>query len=248
MRIGLVNFMNAKPLDYGIRRDPHDIVEASPALLSQELLAGNLDCALISSVVCLQNSDTLAWSNKIGVCSGKRVHSVVYIKSKNTERDDVIQKLWADSASRSSVALWQCLYMRVNKILPQMESVSGKTIPSRIGKNSAGILIGDQALYFIQSELASHYNIYDMTEWWYEVNKLPFVFALWAYPIARPIPDIFFEKSLDAGIKNLDKIIAMSSYVNADSYLREALSYEIGKEETAGLESFRLALLSTKQI
>ena len=244
MRIGLVSFINARPLDYSFRRNFHDIIEADPAVLSQRLLAGDLDCALISSVECLRHSNSLGWSKKFGICGQKKIRSVIYIKKKETNRDVAIQKLWADAASRSSVALWKCLYLQLHDALPSIETSPAESIPKRIEKDSAGILIGDKALEFMQSKTAEDYQMYDMAEWWYEKKKLPFVFGLWAYPKHKPIEDSFFQKSLDEGLKNLDKIICASPFANTDSYLKTVISYNLGTKELDGLEQFRLALLS----
>ena len=244
MRIGLVNFLNARPLDYGLRRNSQDqIVESFPSRLCELILSGDLDCALISSVECLRHQDKLDWCKKFAICSQKAVRSVLYIKKKEQARDAPIQKLWVDSASRSSVALWQCLYFQIHKTLPALRALPAAQIPERICKESGGILIGDAALEFSQSKEACSFALYDLGTWWSTQENLPFVFALWAYPRKRaPIEDRIFEESFAQGKANMDKIIEegrASNFADAASYLRENIHYELGDAEHRALECFR---------
>ncbi len=258
MRIGLVHFLNAAPLDYGIRRSSHDLVESTPSVLAEMLLDDQLDCALISSVECLRNQDHLAWSPSFGVCAKQKVHSVLYIKQKASEaRDAKINKLWVDVGSRSSVALWQCLYTSLVSdskpiTLPNIVTAEPKDIPNLIDRQEGGILIGDAALDFSQSSRAQDFALYDLAEWWYEQEKLPFVFALWAYKRREPIEDSFFAKSFAEGQKNLDKILHSytASTINSTNpsrqeektgltdYLTKVIYYRLGQEEHEGLERF----------
>ena len=245
MRIGLVNFINARPLDYGLRRNPENqIVESFPSKLCQLILAGDLDCALISSVECLRHEDKLDWCKKLAVCSKEAVRSVLYIKKQGQERDAPIQKLWADSASRSSVALWQCLYFRIHKTLAPLELIPAAQIPESICKESGGLLIGDAALEFSQSKGVSDFALYDLGAWWFAEEALPFVFALWAYPRDRVpiIEDRVFEESFAQGKANLEKIIKNSHLTDIDSYLQKNIHYQLGDAEHRALERFRKCL------
>ena len=245
MRVGLVSFLNARPLDYGLRRNPeNEIVESLPAKLCELILAGDLDCALISSVECLRHQDKLDWCKKLAICSQGAVRSVLYIRKEGRERNAPIKKLWADSASRTSVALWQCLYFGIHKTLPPVISVPAAQIPQSICEESGGVLIGDAALEFSQSQEASGFALYDLGAWWSLVEgKLPFVFALWAYPKNRaPIADRVFEKSFSEAKANMDKIIKSSSLADMDSYLQKNIYYQLGAGEHRALERFQKRL------
>ena len=245
MRIGLVNFLNARPLDYALRRDTQNqIVESFPAKLCELILKGDLDCALISSVECLRHRDRLDWYKKLGICSRGPVRSVFYIKKKGEERDSAIEKLWTDSASRTSLALWQCLYFPVHGNLVPVESLEASQIPKRIHKGSGGILIGDAALRFSQSEDAQDFALYDLGGWWFAQENLPFVFALWAYPSnkASMMKDTIFEESFAQGEANMEKILASSDLKDAKSYLEENIYYRLGDSEHRALERFQKRL------
>ena len=247
MRIGLVNFLNARPLDYAFRRNPkNEIVESSPAKLCQLILAGDLDCALISSVECLRNQDKLDWYKKLGICSHGEVRSVLYIRKKGEGREEPIERLWSDSASRSSLALWQCLYFQIHKKLPPIEKLEASQIPEYIYKSreSGAILIGDAALRFSQSENAKDFAVYDLGAWWSSQENLPFVFALWAYPQSKAslIEESLFEDSFAQGKANMKKIIASSRIEDTESYLQKNIYYRLGKTEHRALARFQECL------
>ena len=83
MKIGVVKHLNARPLTYGFeKKGEHSIFYENPSVLKEELLKGNLDLALISSVECIRNSDVLDFSLSTGVCSSNRVRSILYFENK----------------------------------------------------------------------------------------------------------------------------------------------------------------------
>ncbi len=71
---------------------------------------------------------------------------------------------------------------------------------------------------------------------------MPFVFALWAYPIARPVADAFFEESLRVGLAELARIAAQSTFPGAFEYLSKNLHYWLDERDRQGLEEFRSML------
>ena len=247
MRIGIVNFLNTRPLDYSFRRSTYQLVEAPPSILYKLLLNKELDCALISSVECLRNKNILDWCKSIGVCARKKVESVIYFKPKEKtfsvrDREEKINKLWVDKASRSSIALWQILYYSIHKEMPYIQNLSSSQIPSQVTKGNGAILIGDSALNFAESKEAQYFNIYDLAKWWYDKENLPFVFALWAYPKTSKVADKFFEDSFAEGWKNLETIVKQSHYKNAYQYLKKTIHYKMKKTERLAIDCFEKRL------
>ena len=80
--------------------------------MKEELLKGNLDLALISSVECIRNSDVLDFSLSTGVCSSNRVRSILYFENKFHKET----KIHVDEGSRSSVALLKILFYQIDQI------------------------------------------------------------------------------------------------------------------------------------
>ncbi len=249
MRVGIVNFLNTRPLDYGIRSQSCDLVEAPPPVLAKLLLEGALDCALISSVECLRYSDSLSYCDTVGVCAQNKVRSVIYIKKamhKAHGRAGRIRRLYADRSSRTSLALWQCLYYAGQETKTMESKIvfqEAKEIPSAMNaleeEESGGLLIGDAALEFQENAMSKSFCIYDMAEWWHETEALPFVFALWAYPRRKVIENSFFENSLADGLAHLNDIIRLSPFRDSASYLRKLIHYEMREPEKKALERFQ---------
>ena len=271
MRIGLVRYLNARPLDYGLRSaaDLHasgstagdapeilrsffsgagsaglTLIEETPSQLFQMLRAGQLDAALISSVECLRNPDLFGYCPTVGVCARSEVYSIVYIRRRTTgpvHFESPVRRILADSGSRSSIALLEALYFQANGVLPEIQSEEPDRIVERLGPDEGGLLIGDGALRFLD-QMRDHPDStiehLDLAGWWHRSEQLPFVFALWAYPKSRPVPDAVFEASLTAGENNITAIIAAAGRSDARRYLTENLHYRLGLSECAALQRF----------
>ncbi len=253
MRIGIVPFLNARPLDFGFRNPLHfekkweqiygeiEIFEDLPSRLSDSLQQGKLDVALISSIECFRHKETLDYCKQVGVCCKGKVISVLYVCPKGMKREASIEVIYTDRASRTSIALWQCLYLQSHSHLPEQKTIEAKKIPTYIKDYTAGLLIGDAALEFSLSEEAKLFEVYDIGEWWESSQGgLPFVYALWAFPKDKPIDDNFFLSSLEYGIKNIDEIINFSKYPIARSYLQKHIYYKLGTKEKQAIENFLL--------
>ncbi len=246
MRLGLVKHLNAHPLDYGFREDGvHDLIEDTPARLYAMLAEGELDAALISSVECLRNEHRFGYCDTVGVCCHGALRSILYFEANEAGKEfnlaSAPEKIYADSGSRSSVALLQVLYHSSTGILPRLESREPEQIPAAVlaDRESGGLLIGDAALRFSESPDAPRFLMKDLGQWWKELESLPFVFALWAYPRERPVDHSLFEKSLEAGLKHLPQIAAESEFSFAEEYITDLLHYRLEKPEWQALRRFR---------
>ena len=233
--------MNSRPLDYGFRQNPNiRTVEDTPASLYQMLLSGKLDTALISSVECIRNEDKFSYCKSAGVCSKSEVSSILYLTSDPNRAPDYFL---SDNGSRTSVALLQILlYKKFGKIIPNKKSDPEK-IPDQISASCAGLIIGDIAYSYNQLKTDTGIFKIDLGKWWHDEEKLPFVYALWAYPKEKPLEDSFFEKSLEYGLSHMDDIIENSKDLKMRTYLTETLHYRIGKEELKALDRFKNLLL-----
>ncbi|MCB1325068.1 MAG: menaquinone biosynthesis protein [Leptospiraceae bacterium] len=248
MRLGLVPYLNARPLDYGFRaRAPMDaqlqLLEASPSRLCQDLLSGKLDAALISSVECLRNRDRLRYCRAVGVCARDRVESILYFRRRPKRFSDAVAgKVFVDDASRTSIALLELLLKRAFGKVPIFEKRPASTIAPGLGPDDAGLLIGDPALRFAASADIDEYEIRDLAGWWHETEGLPFVFALWAFAPDLDLPDAFFLDSLQMGEEHISEIANQSGLGDAKRYLTETLHYRLDEDDHAALQRFHDAL------
>ena len=255
MKLGLVKFLNARPLDHGFRlMSGSDTVlkltEDTPAELFRLLQLGELDAALISSVEVLRNKDSLAYCKTVGVCADSEVRSILYIKPRSSNSSIESQllsaplKIYADNGSRTSISLLKILLYKSLGIRIDIIATPPKEIPSLLlqDADSAGLLIGDSALEFQEVEQSKNFYCKDLGIWWNELTGLPFVFALWAYPKQKLISDRFFEDSLQSGLDHLDEIISESIYEGTDDYLRNVLHYRLNDRDHEALKLFNSEL------
>ncbi|MDH5654547.1 MAG: menaquinone biosynthesis protein [Spirochaetia bacterium] len=240
MRIGLVRYINSRPLDYGFRKNPSvHTHNDTPANLYKLLKSGKLDAALISSVECLRNEDIFSFCKTAGVCAASEVNSIFYL-TRDTER--LPDFFLSDQGSRTSVALLQILlYKKFGKIVPHQKSDPEK-IPALITETTGGLVIGDKAYQYHKENQNDSLIHVDLGRWWNEEEGLPFVFALWAYPKNKIIPDSFFEESLEIGLQHIEEIIAEADDPSLKEYLTESLHYKLKEPELKSLDRFKSLL------
>ena len=245
MRVGLLNFFVTKPLEYGLRRSNYVIIEADPTRLCKLLLAGELDCALINSVDLLRHQEVLGSPRTLGVCANGKIGSAIYIKRKEqANRKGKITRLWTNADAGISVMLWKFLYLQSCKQLPEISSSSAETIPRLIEEKEGGVIVGDFALQFPETAEAKDFVIYDLGEWWYEIEQMSFIFFQWAYQINNPIDDGFFYQSFKKGWNHLENIVSNVNIPNAYEYITKVISYELSEEEHKAMTHFQMYLLS----
>lgn len=242
MRIGLVRFLNARPLDFAFQTMPERYPDVechpdTPARLVERLLAGELDAALISSVECYRNQSTLSWCEQVGVASETEVQSLLYLRRRCDSLDVPVRRIYMDEGSRTTVALTRLLYSQEFAEIPECVSASPDSIPSLLDAESAGLMIGDAALALYESPGEFHFR--DMVTWWRKKTGLPFVAALWAYPTQRiaDFPDSFFTTALDLGMERIDAILARYGE-HYREYLTGALHYRLTSSDREALALF----------
>ncbi|MCB1308340.1 MAG: hypothetical protein KDK30_09185, partial [Leptospiraceae bacterium] len=184
----------------------------------------------------------------VGVCAHHQVDSIVYLQRRVNDQGVESKsmptgRLFVDSGSRSSVALLQILFQRSYPDIPiKLIVCPPERIPRQLQPGDGGLLIGDSALEFTRSTSARDYQITDLATWWHKLEGLPFVFALWAYPLNTPIADEFFEQSLAVGQSNMDHIVAdagaLLSLTEARRYLTATLHYKLTEEDRRSLVRF----------
>jgi chorismate dehydratase len=241
LRVGIVNYLNSKPLAWGFMKGHHaDLFAPSyhpPALVAKLLGQGNLDVGLIPSIE-VQRIPRLRVLPDLCVAARHEVKSVILISRVPIAQ---VEKVALDENSRTSVALLRIVLRQKYGLAPQF--VHERPDPERmLVEADAALLIGDPALHVDRGR----YLVTDLAAEWNELTGLPFVFAVWA---ARPEVDLsdlpfYFKSSLRYGLSSLDTLVreaaAELSLDTADvrAYLTENLSYFLREDEIAGLEEF----------
>ncbi len=244
LRIGIVPYLNALPFKMALARYKHSnstliITEETPAILYEMLMEKQLDVALISSVQYLRHKNILSYYPHLGICTKNQASSVLYFRKKETENQKVT-KVWADKSSKTSIALLQVLFYKKYGFLPKIEAINPNEIFVKIqkGKEEAGLLIGDAALeLYKNTELHKNISFTDLGEWWSKEEKLPFVFALWAYHSTTQIDWRFLQQAAIKLSHNIEEITHQNTGT-VRKYLTENIYYDLGQVEKQAIQRF----------
>ncbi|HEX4961086.1 MAG TPA: menaquinone biosynthesis protein [Thermoanaerobaculia bacterium] len=239
LRVGIVNFLNSKPLAWGFLKGHHaDLFAPSyhpPALVARLLAQGNLDIGLIPSIE-VQRIPNLRVLPDMCVGAKREVRSVVLVSRGPVEE---VRRVALDQNSRTSAVLVRILMRERWGLDP--EYVHERPDPERmLSEADAALIIGDPALRLDREK----YQVIDLAAEWNELTGLPFVFAVWAVRPEVEIPDLpfYFKSSLRYGLSSLDNLVRESAAElgldtsEVRSYLTENLHFFLRAEEIEGLE------------
>lgn len=240
LRVGIVNFLNSKPLAWGFLKGHHADLFAPtyhpPAMVARLLGQGSLDIGLIPSIE-VQRIPGLKVLPDLCIASRNEVKSVLLVSRGPLEQ---VRRVALDQNSRTSVALLRILLQERGV---QPEYLHERPDPERMLSDAdAALLIGDPALKVEREK----YQVIDLAAEWNALTGLPFVFAVWAVRPGVDLPDLafYFKSSLRYGLSSVDTLsreaAADLGLDSADvrSYLTENLHYFLRQEELAGLEEF----------
>ena len=230
LRVGSVPYLNAVPLTRGIE---DQIVFAPPAELARLLRDGKLDAALVSVTEALlqEGYDIL---DGIAVASLGEVRSVFLAHREPLEK---ITQVFCDPASLTSVNLLRVLLAERGlrpDFVPLPNYHDAPFYP-------AVLLIGDPALDFVREP--HEHQIWDLGAAWFELTRLPFVYAVWALRRGYVGPDLRrqLREAKDEGLQNLDAIVAERKEYDRNfrkDYLGWIIHYHLGPDEKRGLAKF----------
>jgi len=237
LRISVVDFLNARPLTWGLLHDPPPGVSVSrdvPSACAAKLAAGEVDVGLIPSIE-YARIPGLKVVPGLGIAASSEVRSVLLVSDVSRER---IRTVELDPASRTSAALTRILLRRVYGISPEYREQGGKT--------DARLIIGDPAL---KTRLNGHV-VLDLAAEWRAFSGHPFVFAFWAVREETATPEVaeILRRSYEAGLTQFDSLVREESASSGlspavvEDYLRHALHFELDEGDLEGLAAFyRLA-------
>jgi chorismate dehydratase len=229
-RVGSVPYLNTVPLTRGIE---DEIIYAVPSKLATMLQHDELDAALVSVVEVLL-SDRYDILDGIAIASLGEVKSVLLAHRRPL---DEVREVFCDPASLTSVALLRVL-LAERGLRPEF-----KTLPSYdlAALPDYALLIGDPALDLLFAEPT--HAIWDLGTAWYELTRLPFVYAAWALrrgldhaPLRRTLREI-----KDFGMDTLDSIIRDRTEYTLDfrqDYLGWHIHYHLADDEKRGVARF----------
>jgi len=184
-RVGFASYLPVRPLIYGLDGVENvDLVRAPPSHLKRLLAGGEIDAALlpVTDLPCFGHRLTVLPAGCFAA-SGPTLLTKVFSQVKPEE----VSVLWADSGSRSSVALvqvvWWNLYHRRMSIIP-FDPSSGKAPPDA----QAVLLIGDRVVTDPPLGFERHF---DPVAMWHEMTGLPFVWTVWATTRQKHLAELY---------------------------------------------------------
>jgi len=229
-RVGSVRYLNAVPLTRGLEEQ---VCFETPSKLAEMLDRDELDAALVSvtEVLLKDRYDIL---DGIAIASLGEVKSVLLAHRKPIQE---VHEVFCDTASLTSVQLLRVL-LAERGLKPEfkpLESYDFRQLPDY------ALLIGDPALDFLLG--AHEHEIWDLGAGWYEMTRLPFVYAVWA--LRRSMENSALRRQLrearDFGLDTLDHIIRSRTEYDYDfrnDYLSWHIHYHLGTDEKRGLAKF----------
>ncbi len=237
IKVGIVNYMNTKPLIYGLERPPIndkiELIGAYPAKVAQLLAEDKVDVALIPVAAIPQMTSYHIVGNYCIGTEGEIASVALFSEVPMQE----IQKVYLDYQSRSSVALLKWLMKEYWGIHPQIIQATDENYRSEIKGTAAGLVIGDRALE--QRKISTF--IYDLGSEWKAITGLPFVFAAWVSK--NKLPDEFvrlFDEANAMGLQHIDEIVASvpADLYDMKKYYTLHLSYNLDEAKLEGMRKF----------
>src|SRR5688500_10108951 len=209
IRVGIVNYLNTKPLIYGLERKPIcemiELIGAYPSRLAQMLKDDEIDIGLIPVAAIPELTRYHIIGNYCIGTEGEIASVGLFSEVPMKE----IKKIYLDYQSRSSVELLKWLITESWGIKPEIVQAEDDNYRHEIKGETAGLVIGDRALE--QRKISTF--IYDLGSEWRAITGLPFVFAAW---ISREkLPDQFIEMFNQAnavGLEHIDDIVASNPF------------------------------------
>ncbi|HET7617137.1 MAG TPA: menaquinone biosynthesis protein [Vicinamibacterales bacterium] len=239
VRLGAVGYLNARPLVYGLDRDPRFALRFDvPSACSSLLHADRIDVGMIPSIEYQRGSDDYRIVPGLGIISDGDVASVALFSRVPIDR---VTRLGLDTSSRTSAGLTRVMCREVWRIDPAFVDVSPEAAV-RVDGCDAALVIGDPALFL--DHASAGFTKIDLGGAWTRATGLPFVWAVWAGRAGalRPEHVAALQTAAREGVAHSDDIA--DAYAGPERaalcrvYFREHIKYALGEREIAGLTQY----------
>jgi chorismate dehydratase len=231
IRLGRIGYVNMAPVFYRLDAEVDEVVGV-PTDLNEQLVAGELDVAPISSIAYARNAGRLRLLPRLCVSSEGAVESIQLVSKTPLSQ---IRTVAITPESATSVVLTRVL-------VPAAEHMPLEAFAT--GDAEAQLLIGDAALRSAFEDPTPHH---DLGRLWLERTGLPMVFAVWAAPEPTHPGLADLEEALVASVRAARAEPEQLAYESSERYgyppgflarYFEKLRYRFGPRERAGLYTF----------
>lgn len=240
LRLGIVSYLNARPLQHGLADDPALTLQpAVPADLIALLDAGQCDVALLPVVDYRRRRDRLCLVSDACIASDGETMTVRVFAKRPAE---AVTRLHIDGDSHTSIILaqviWRELYGRALEIVPW-----NRHNPGSLDDVDALLLIGDKVV--TSAPIGFGFEV-DLGAAWKYATGLPFVFAAWCGPRGRDLSaaSAVLSAARDAGEAHAEQIARAYAAVHdwpeaaAVQYLTRSLKFRLTEQMRLGMDRF----------
>jgi aminodeoxyfutalosine synthase len=243
--IGKIPYLNTVPFHHHLEKREFKVLPVSPRRMGMLLKDGKIDAGLFSLADYLKNEDKLDLLNWC-LATRDQVKSVMLFSNHGwLDLDGKTIGITDDTAT--SVRLLQVLLERKYAVRTKLERLHSGVNDLR--RYDAVLLIGDEALRRNKFGLEGFELVYDLAKEWYDWQKLPFVFAVWASKkslseenktnLGRSLEDAVSkaEESFEKVASSHGRRIGLTSSEVAE-YL-EGFNFRLGEREREAIRVFR---------
>lgn len=242
-KIGVVPFLNAQPLIWGLAQS-HELSQVAPNAMGKALKAGTLDVALAPIAASFLNPELVIIP--AGAIGSKGPVKSVRLLINGAPQS--VRRLFVDDRSQTSVLLSRLILKRWFGVKDlEVKPVDITTFrPNQTKPWEAALEFGDRALIPAPTGM----TVLDLGEEWNRYTGLPFVYAVWMArnaEIARELKDQL-EEAKTLGLQHLEEIanqykgIWQFKRVDAKAYMEKNIDYNYGPQEQAGHSEFQKLL------
>ena len=258
-KISIVQYLNAVPLAWGIlegeERSVFESTLNTPAECADLLANRTVDIGLIPSIEYQRIQGARIVPGPV-VASTHRVRSVILVSEMPLWK---VRTVAYDKGSRTSVTLAQVIFKEFYGTRPHFRP-SEPDIANMLAQSDAALLIGDQALKFVEANErpdaekqrallrlgAEPLQVFDLAERWRFLTGLPFIFAFWAVRdgFADKSVNEWLNRSRDFGVANITAIVEKYSGILEikkellREYFERNVYYHMDRSGIEGLQLF----------
>jgi aminodeoxyfutalosine synthase len=243
--IGKIPYLNSIPFYDFFEQRQFKLLPVAPRRMGVLSKQGQLDAGLFSLMDYFGQEEQLELMNYC-ISSRDQVKSVMLF-SKEGWQGLAGKNIGIIDDTATSVRL-------LHVLLEKKYNVKANLVRMHAGINDhshfdAVLLIGDEALKAYKAGLPNFELVYDLAKEWYDWQKLPFVFAVWAHKRSmteEKKSDLreIVEQGLEKGIAHLDSIGSLHAtkinYTRAETieYL-QGFNYRLGEREREAMKTFK---------
>jgi len=251
--VGKIPYLNSVPFYEYFEKRQFRIMPMSPRRMGVLARKNQIDAGLFSLADYLSQEQELE-SLGFGIATRDQVKSVLLF-SNHGWRDLEGKTIGITDDTATSVLLLKVLLEKKYGLQAHLERMH--TGVNNYAEYDAVLLIGDDALRYNKAGPSGFEIVYDLAREWYEWQKLPFVFAVWA--VRKSLEAEVKEElrgliagSLERGESDFEHIgihharrIGLSGDESAE-YLG-GFNYRLGERELQAIHGFRSLLQQTEE-